>query len=315
MTQATSLPVVDYADAIEFFFAPAPDGVRTPDVVVAATPARRLRDCLEPLAMHAVWSEEVNAALAELGLVEFFEAYVIGRAGPLGEVPGAVVSATFGVFEPGFLGQTWDAARSRAKLPEVIAVRDRATAASLRAVLDGHAQEAEVLAVAEVLERAVAGADDTGRALFAALRAQPRLTDPYGRLWRAADLVREHRGDSHLGASIAAGLDPVRMGILSEVWVGYPVGEYSGTRAWPAETHAAAVDRLEADGLIAGGEITDRGRAVRDAVEDATDLAQRDLVHAIGTDFDMVTAHLDAWSAACIEAGCFPGDPRKRAAG
>ena len=172
-----------------------------------------------------------------------------------------------------------------------------------------------MLAVAEVLERAVAGADDTGRVLFAALRAQPRPADPYGRLWRAADLVREHRGDSHLGASIAAGLDPVRMGILSEVWVGYPVGEYSGTRAWPAETHAAAVDRLEADGLIARGAITDRGRAVRDAVEDATDLAQRDLVDAIGTDFDMVTAHLDAWSAACIEARCFPGDPRKRAAG
>jgi hypothetical protein len=63
---------VDYADAIEFFFAPAPDGVQTPDVVAAATPARRLRDALEPLAMHAVWAEQVNAALAELGLVEFF---------------------------------------------------------------------------------------------------------------------------------------------------------------------------------------------------------------------------------------------------
>ena len=96
---------------------------------------------------------------------------------------------------------------------------------------------------------------------------------------------------------------------------GYPVGEYSGTRAWPAETHAAAVARLDADALIAGGAITDRGRAVRDAIEDATDLAQRDLLDAIGTDLGTVVARLDAWSQHCIEARAFPGDLRKRAAG
>ena len=36
----------------------------------------------------------------------------------------------------------------------------------------------------------------------------------------------------------AAGIDPVRMGVLSEIWVGYPEGEYSGTRAWPQEVRA-----------------------------------------------------------------------------
>jgi hypothetical protein len=306
---------VDYAAAIEFFFAPAPDDVRAPDIVVDATPARRLRDALEPLAMHAVWSEPVNAAMARLGLDDFFTAYLTGRAAALGDVPGSVVSATFGVFEPGFVARTWDAGRSTVKLPELIAERDRATAASLRAALHASASEDDATRVAEVLERAVTGVDDTGRVLFAALRAQPRLSDPYGRLWRAADLVREHRGDSHLGASVAAGLDPVRMGILSELWVGYPIGEYSGTRGWPQEAHDAGVARLEADGLIARGTITDRGRAVRDAVEDATDLAQRDLLDGIGDDLEAVTSQLDTWSQSCIEARAFPVDVRKRAAG
>jgi hypothetical protein len=306
---------VDYAAVVEMFFVAAPDDVQTPDVVAAATPARRLRDALEPLAMHAVWSEPVNAALAAIGLDDFFTAYLTGRAAVLGEVPGSVVSATFGVFEPGFVAQTWEAGRSGVKLPELIAERDRATAASLRAVLEAEASETDVTRVAEVLERAVATVDDTGRVLFAALRAQPRLADPYGRLWRAADLVREHRGDSHLGASVAAGLDPVRMGILSELWVGYPLGEYSGTRVWPQEAHDAGVARLEADGLIARGTITDRGRAVRDAIEDATDLAQRDLLDAIGDDLDTVTTQLDAWSHRCIAARTFPADLRKRAAG
>jgi hypothetical protein len=304
---------VDYAAAVEFFFAPAPEGARTPDV--APTPARRLRDALEPVAMHAVWSEAVNAALAGLGLDDFFTAYITGRAAPLGEVPGAVVAAAFGVFEPGLIASLWDTGRETAKLPEVIAERDRATAASLRAAIEPCAPEADVVAVAEVLERAVAGVDATGRTLFAALRAQPRLADPYGRLWRAADLVREHRGDGHLAACVAAGLDPVRMGILAEVWVGYPVGEYSGTRAWPQEAHDAAVARLEADGLLAGGAITERGREFRDAVEAATDASQADLVAAIGTELDTVAAQLDTWSRACIAAHAFPVDPRKRAAG
>jgi hypothetical protein len=105
------------------------------------------------------------------------------------------------------------------------------------------------------------------------------------------------------------------MGILSEVWVGYPVGEYSGTRAWPEEAHAAGVARLEADGLIADGAITEKGRAFRDGIEAATDAAQRDLVEAVGDALDDVTARLDAWSQRCVEAHAFPVDLRKRAAG
>ncbi len=306
---------MDYAAAIDVFFAPAPDDVRTPAVVTAATPARRLRDALEPVAMHAVWSEAVNARLAELGLDDFFVAYVTGRAAPLGEVPGSVVAATFGVFEPGAMEQIWATGRSRVTLPELIAERDRATADSLRATIGEPASEGDLTRVAEVLERAVAAVDGTGRVLFAALRAQPRLTDPYARVWRAADLVREHRGDSHLAACIAAGLDPVRMGILSEVWVGYPVGEYSGTRAWPQEAHDAGVARLEADGLIADGAITERGRTFRDDIEAATDTAQDELLDAIGSDLDEVTSRLEVWSQRCIEARSFPPDLRKRAAG
>ncbi|MDN5750049.1 MAG: hypothetical protein L0H64_16300 [Pseudonocardia sp.] len=172
-----------------------------------------------------------------------------------------------------------------------------------------------MVAVAEVLERAVAGVEGTGRVLFSALRAQPRPVDPYARLWRAADLVREHRGDGHVAACVAAGLDPVRMGILMEVWLGYPVGEYSGTRAWPQEAADAALARLEADGLLADGAITERGRALRDGIEAATDTAQDGLLAAVGADLDEVVSALDGWSRRCVEARAFPPDVRKRAAG
>jgi hypothetical protein len=197
----------------------------------------------------------------------------------------------------------------------MVALRDRVTAESLRATIGSVASESAVAEVAGVLERAIDAVDVAGRALFAALRAQPRMSDPFGRLWRAADAVREHRGDSHIAACVAAGLDPVRMGVLSEVWVGYPVGEYSGTRAWPQEAYDAAVARLEADGLLAEGQLTEAGQAYRDGIEAATDTAQDDLLAAVGDDLAAVVEQADGWSQRCIEAGAFPPDIRKRAAG
>lgn len=305
---------MDYDAAVEVFFVPGPGDVAALDVLVAATPARRLRDALEPVAMHAVWSARVNATLAQHGL-NFLTGYVCGRAAPLGEVPSAVVAATFAVFEPGLIDGLWTEGRSHIGLPELIAVRDRAAAVSLRDVLPPASSEMEVTRVAEVLEGAVERIDGTGRALFSALRAQPRLGDPYARLWRAADLVREHRGDSHVAACVAAGLDPVRMGVLSEAWLGYPVGEYSGTRGWPPEVLDAAVSRLTADGMLADGVLTADGRTFRDGIESATDAAQSDLLDAIGDALDSVIEQLDAWSQRCVEAKAFPPDIRKRAAG
>jgi hypothetical protein len=305
---------MDYDAAVDVFFAPPPPGLPTADVVAAATPARRLRDALEPIAMHAVWSRAVNAALAEHGL-DFLTSYACGRAAALGAVPSAVVAATFAAFEPGLIDQLWTEGRSHIELDELIAVRDRATAASLRDVLGASAGEADVTRVAEVLEAAADRVDGTGRVLFSALRAQPRLDDAYGRLWRAADLVREHRGDSHVAACVVAGMDPVRMGVLTETWVGYPVGEYSGTRAWPPDVQAAAVARLEAEGMIADGVLTDRGRSFRDGIEAATDAGQAELIEALGGRLGALAEELDGWSKLCVEASAFPPDARKRAAG
>lgn len=304
---------MDYQAALDAFFAAPPAGVTTPDPVTHASPARRLRDALEPVAMHAVWSPGTNAALAGHGY-DFLTGYLTGRSAALGEVPSSVVAAVFAVFEPGLVDALWTEGRGLLPLAELIAIRDRATVASLREVLAG-ADEGELTRVADLLESAAAGLDGTGRVLFSALRAQPPLDDPYGRVWRAADLVREHRGDGHVAASIASGLDPVRMGVLSEVWLGYPVGEYSGTRAWPQEVQEAGVARLEADGLLLGGVITEAGRATRDAVEAATDRTQDALIAALGADLAGVTSSLEGWSQRCVEAGAFPPDVRKRAAG
>ena len=301
---------MNYDDVVSVMFQPSPpDAVAGP--TVGASPARRLRDAVEPIAMHSVWSRQTCERLADLGL-DFFGSYVWGRAAALGEPDVGVVVASFAVFSPDLLGTVYSLARAACPRDVLLAEREASTVASLAAVLD----RVDVAPVADALSAAVGAADGTGRPLYSGLRSQPWPEDPIGRLWRACELIREHRGDSHVAACVVRGLGPVEMNVLTELWVGMPLGSYTATRGWSAEQIAAAADSLTRHGsLDDGGGLTATGRAVRDDIEAVTDAMEQPIVDALGDDADAVIAQLDAWSARCIAAGAFPPDVFKRAAG
>ena len=291
------------------FFEPSLAGV-VPAPVVHGSPSRRLRDAIEPIAMHSVWSRATNERLAGLGL-DFLSSYVWGRAAALGEPdPGVVVSA-FAVFEPSMIVATYEQGRAACPRDQLLAVRAEATIGSLRAALT----DAEVTAAADELAAAVSVADGTGRPLFSGLARQPWPDDPVGRLWRACELAREHRGDSHVAACIAAGLGPIAMNVLTELWIGIPLGVYTATRGWSPSQIDAEVQRLRETGLIDGDQLSPAGQARRDELEATTDAMEQPIVDALGPGFDALVAQLDEWSTRCIDARAFPPDAFKRAAG
>ena len=301
---------MDYADAVATFCGPRPADTPLPEVVRAGGPARRLRDACEPLAMHAVWNRSTNECLAALGL-DFLTGYVGGRAASLGEPSPPVVAAAFAWFEPNLLAGWYAAARSTAPRERLLAVRDTVTAASLAEVLAGD----DPTGVADLLADAAESADGTGRPLFSGLRGRGRPSDPFQRLWWACDLVREHRGDSHVAVVNAAGLGPVEMNVLTECWLGMPLLSYTATRGWSEGAMRAAVDGLEARDWLRDGALTDAGRAARADIEDRTDAAEQAIVAALGGRLDEVCARLGGWGERCITAGAFPADILKRAAG
>ena len=264
----------------------------------------------EPLGAHAIWAREVNERYEQLGL-DFLTGYVLGRAAPLGDVPTSVVVTTFGVFEPGLVGGMYEQGRASAGLGDALIARQEGAQASLQRIL-GDAQVAQVV---DVLRRGLDAASGVARPLYRALAAQPWPRAPLGALWRACELLREHRGDSHLAAAVAAGLDAVEMNILTELYCGMPLGSYTATRGWGEEDIAGAVGGLERRGLVAGGELTDAGWREREEIESRTDLAQRHLIEAIGDDFDRTCEQLASWSEAVVAGEGFPADPHKRAAG
>lgn len=301
---------MDYAQAQTVFLA-APAEERPPSRL-PDTPARRLRDAAEPIATISFWGRPVNERFAGLGL-NFLTGYVWARAAPMGEPSAPVVVAAFAVFEPGLISALYEEARGIASREQVLAAREQGSVESLRQLLP----DAEVTGAVEALRRATdaATSDLAGRPLFAGLVSLPWPEDPLGRLWHAATLLREYRGDVHVAACVAAGLTGLQMNLMTEYWVGWEPTSYAGTRGWSPEAMTAADDALIARGLVADGALTPEGRRLRETIEEQTEAAFFPLLEAIGPELPELTRQLDEWSTAIVAGGAAPPDPYKRISG
>ncbi|MBK5248690.1 MAG: hypothetical protein JJE50_04545 [Actinomycetales bacterium] len=228
----------------------------------------------------------------------------------MGSPVGYVVAAAFAWFEPGLVRVLYDAALATVTRQRLIDLRDEATRTSLRDVLDG----ADPTEIANLVADAVEPAEGMGRPLFSGLRARGRPADPVRRLWWACDLVREHRGDSHVAAAAAAGIGH-RAG--ADKRADRALGRHApalvhGHEGLVARGHAGR--SRPARGRVRDGALTDAGRVVRLEIEARTDAQEQSVVDALGERLDQVCARLDAWGSQCVQAGAFPADVLKRAA-
>lgn len=302
---------MDYSEARAAFFVPR-EGEITP--LDWTSPARRLRDAIEPIATVCYWSEPAYDACAARGL-DFLQAYVWGRASVLGEPDPGVVAAAFGVFEPGLVTSLYDSGRATCPLDAIRAARVAGVREALTQAI-GPASDAEGLdRVNAALRSAVEALPTTGRPLFAGLAGLPWPDDPWVALWHGCAALREHRGDGHLAAVVSASLDGLAANLVTELWVGWAPFAFAGSRAWSPEAMQEQTRQLEDRGLIADGALTEAGKALRDEIEHATDRAEQPLLDVLGDDLDEIVSRTDAWSQRIVDHGWFPPDPYKRASG
>ncbi len=164
----------------------------------------------------------------------------------------------------------------------------------------------------ELLQRGLTAADHAGHAIYSGLRSLPFPRDLVGQLWRCCDMVREHRGDSHISVWTKALVKPIEIQLMSEMQLGIPLKTYSATRGWTVEQMDAALDSMRAKGWVEGDQFTAEGRAFRDRIESDTDAMETPIVEAIGGDFEMLIGILRPWAAAIVKAGIagggYPGD-------
>ncbi|MFI8522476.1 hypothetical protein ACIGEZ_32470 [Streptomyces sp. NPDC085481] len=229
---------------------------------------------LEPLHAVLYYAPEAfdEAAALGYGVDERWPSYFAWRAAPLGAAGATRVASAFYSFDPAMVARYTPAAWDVAAPADVLAARLRAVDRTYRTLLGDDVIDGPELAEAAALARRAAGAAGAaGRPLAAANAEQAWPDAPHLVLWQAATILREHRGDGHLAALLAAGLDPVEA-LVSFAAVGAAPEATFASRGWSAEAWAAARDRLAARGLLGpDGAATEAGRALRDEVERRTD--------------------------------------------
>ena len=239
----------------------------------SGTTARRMYELVEPIGLIPYAAQDPAEAMLALGLRNYWDTYFAGRAAPLGrDVPAGVVHAIFYNFAPGeaarHIPRVWDLITPEAALT----ARDRGCVAALRRMLGDLADDPSVARAADLAVKAATYPPTEGRPLYAALRTLPVPEQPPARLWYAANLLREHRGDGHIVALVANGIGGTEAHVLLALSQGLPAEKFGRVSHLPRAQLAAVVDGMRDRGLIgADGWLTADGRATKARIEALTD--------------------------------------------
>src|SRR4029079_14468590 len=112
-----------------------------------------------------------------------------------------------------------------------------------------------------------------GRVMYAGLRTLPMPEEPVTRLWHAANMLREPRGDGHIAALVSERIGGIEAHVLSALDMGiYPAESFGRIHHLPGARLAEVLDGLRDRALVdASGRFTDDGRATKDRIEALTD--------------------------------------------
>ena len=266
--------------------------------------ARRMFELVEPIGAVPYSTHEPNEAMFALGFTNYWDTYFAGRAAPLGLATAEVVDALFYNFAPGevarHIPKVW-----RTTTPEAaIAARQAGCVKALRRILGDRVGTPAFARAADLLLKAATSAPSEGRPMYAALRALPVPDDAVGRLFHAASLLREHRGDGHIAALMVEGVGRLEAHVLLALDMGMPAEKFGRIHHLPAAQLAEVIDGMRRRDLIGeDGWLSESGRAVKQRVEALTDdLAARPYESLEPDELDELMATLEPLATLLLAA-------------
>ncbi|MFC5911801.1 SCO6745 family protein [Streptacidiphilus monticola] len=243
--------------------------------------ARRLWEAVEPLHAVVYFAPEPAEAAREVGLKGYWMGYFAGRLSAVGPVGAGVGSALCFAFAPGkvarALPDAWSFATAEAVLESRLAAVEKMLGRLLKPL-----RPSELDQLTGLLEALVDTCDFDGRALAAAWADVPRPDSLLVRLWLAATVLREHRGDGHVMALAREGLGGLAAGITHVAAGAVTRESIQGSRGWTDEEWELGSAKLRRKGLLdAEGGLTPAGQELRTRVEADTDrLASHAVIRA-----------------------------------
>jgi hypothetical protein len=186
------------------------------------------------------------------------------------------------------------------------AAREQGCVAALRRILGDLVETPELARAAELLAKASTSAPTEGRVMYAGLRTLPMPDEPVARLWHAANMLREHRGDGHIAALVSERIGGTEAHVLSALASGiYPAESFGRIHHLPKTRLAEVMGGLRDRGLLdASGRFTDAGRTTKGRIESLTDaLAEAPYGELGPLELDDLIASLEPISARLVATG------------
>jgi hypothetical protein len=271
--------------------------------------ARELWTLLEPVHAVVYFSPEPLEALREAGCRGFWMGYFANRAAPLGPAGADLVHALFYNFSHDRVARALPSAWELTSPQAALDARERGSVAALRRHLGTAADGPEVDRAGALASRAAAAAPLEGRVLYAANRGLPEPDEPVARLWHAATLLREHRGEGHVAALMAAGIGGRESHVFHALATGSPREVYTIARDFADEEWDGHVAALRDRGLATDSGLTDAGRALKTDVERRTDALAAPAYAALSDDeLAELIDLLRPIARAVVQAGDLPLD-------
>jgi hypothetical protein len=239
----------------------------------------------EPLHAVTYFAEECIEEYGAAGLKGFWMGYFAGRGAPMGAVGPAVVDATFFSFNPDRVARALPDAWSFAPPDRVLEARLAGVDRALRRVLGPDWAGVDVAGAASLARSAVDGLTVDGRPLAAANLALPWPDEPHLALWHAATVLREHRGDGHVTALVAGGLDGRQALVTMAATGAVPPAMLQAARGWDdGAWEASTASLVERGWLHEDGTPTAAGATARQEIEDLTDRLAAEPWERLGDD-------------------------------
>lgn len=232
--------------------------------------ARRFFDRIEPVHAVTYFAPEARAALDGLGYRGFWMGYFAARSAPLGVVPADVVTAIFYNFAPQRVAKALPAGWEVAPPADALRAREQSAVDALRRY--GVGADDDLAMVADLAAKAARSAPLDGRPLFAANLALDWPDEPLAKLWHAATLLREQRGDGHVAVLTSLGVSGRDCNVLHAMAGRVPKDMIMRSRDYDDDQWAHHRDRLVRRGLLDDhDELTAQGRELKQRIEDSTD--------------------------------------------
>ena len=288
--------------------------------------ARRAHNATNALHSLIYFAPETEERLVAAGLEAGRMCYFAGRSAPMGAVSGGVVAATFYNFHPALVARCIPRAWQLASPAAIVSARFAAADAALTRLLGPEViASGDMTTIAGLVREAAGACSAEGRPLYAGHADLDWPSAPHLVMWHGLSLLREHRGDGHVAALVAAGLSGIDA-LVTHVATGegFVPGFARASRGWSRPEWDAAVERLVARGLLEGasaltpegisvlapegfGALTPAGNALRAHVEQETDqMAAAPWQHLGGDASEEVIRIGKAMTRAAASAGAFP---------